>query len=124
MRDWIRERWGRLVLLMVLAGLFLSPFVALRWMTSVPGKSWEGPLPALSPEERDLAGRLRGHVVTIGSTPHNIGHEPAYAAAAAYIEQTLKAQGYAVTRQPFDEGLAVNLEAVIEPGAANAPTLV
>lgn len=124
MRDWIREKWGRIVLLAVLAALFLSPFVALRWMTSVPGKSWEGPLPALSPVERDLSARLRGHVVAIGSRPHSIGHAPAYAEAAAYIERTLAAQGYAVTRQAFDEGLAVNLEAVIEPGAANAPTLV
>jgi hypothetical protein len=124
MREWIREKAGRIVLLAILFGLFLSPFVALRWMTSVPGKSWDGPLPALSPVERDLAGRLRGHVVAIGSKPHNAGHAPAYAAAAAYIEQTLAAQGYTVTRQAFDEGLAVNLEAVIEPASANAPTLV
>jgi hypothetical protein len=124
MRDWIREKGGRVILLAILVALFLSPFVALRWMTSVPGKSWEGPLPALSPAERDLAGRLRGHVAAIASRPHNIGHAPAYAEAAAYIERTLVAQGYRVTRQAFDEGLAVNLEAVIEPATADAPTLV
>lgn len=124
MRDWIREKAGRIVLLAMLFGLFLSPFVALRWMTSVPGKSWEGGLPPLSPAERDLAGRMRGHVVAIGSTPHNAGHALAYAEAAAHIERTLVAQGYTVTRQAFDEGLAVNLAAVIEPAAANAPTLV
>lgn len=124
MREWIRERAGRIVLLVILAALFLSPFVALRWMTSVPGKSWEGPLPSLSPVERDLAGRLRGHVTAIASKPHNIGHATGYAAALAYIEQQLTAAGYKVTRQAFDEGLAVNLEAVIEPRSANAPTLV
>lgn len=124
MRDWIREKGGRIAVLVVLVALFFSPFVALRWMTSVPGESWEGPLPALGPVERDLAGRLRGHVVAIGSRPHNLGHAPAYAEAAAYIERTLAGQGYTVTRQAFDEGLAVNLEAVIEPGSANAPTLV
>lgn len=124
MRDWIREKAGRIVLLAILFGLFLSPFVALRWMTSVPGKSWEGALPPLSPGERDLAGRLRGHVVAIGSTPHNAGHALAYAEAAAHIERALVALGYTVTRQAFDEGLAVNLEAVIEPAAADAPTLV
>ncbi|NYT39783.1 M20/M25/M40 family metallo-hydrolase [Sphingomonas sp. R-74633] len=124
MREWIREKAGRVVVLAMLVALFLSPFVALRWMTSVPGTSWEGPLPALSTEEHDLAGRLRGHVVAIGSTPHNIGHAPAYAAAAGYIERTLTGRGYTVTRQAFDEGLAVNLEAVIEPASASAPTLV
>jgi hypothetical protein len=124
MRDWIREKAGRLALLAILGALFLLPVVALRWMTSVPGKSWEGPLPPLGPVERDLAGRLRGHVVAIGSKPHNIGHAGAYAEAAAYIERTLVAQGYAVVRQPYDAGLAVNLEAVIEPVSARAPTLV
>jgi len=124
MREWIRERAGRIVLLVILAALFLSPFLALRWMTSVPGKSWEGPLPPLSPVERDLAGRLRGHVTAIASKPHNMGYATGYAAAAAYIEQGLTAAGYKVSRQAFDEGLAVNLEAVIEPRSASAPTLV
>jgi len=124
MREWIRERAGRIVLLVVLAALFLSPFLALRWMTSVPGKSWEGPLPPLSQVERDLAERLRGHVTAIASKPHNVGHATGYAAAAAYIEQALTAAGYKVSRQAFDEGLAVNLEAVIAPRSASAPTLV
>lgn len=124
MRAWSGENGRRVIVLAILVALFLSPFVALRWMTSVPGKSWEGPLPPLSPVERDLAGRLRGHVTAIGSRPHNIGHAPAYAEAAAYIERTLTGQGYTVVRQAFDEGLAVNLEAVIEPASARDPTLV
>ncbi|MDQ0250824.1 hypothetical protein J2W22_002888 [Sphingomonas kyeonggiensis] len=124
MREWIRENAGRIGVLAILAALFLSPVVALRWMTSVPGKSWEGPLPPLNAVERDLAGRLRGHVTAIASKPHNVGHATGYAAAVGYIEQRLAASGYAVTRQAFDEGLAVNLEAVIEPRSADAPTLV
>lgn len=70
--------------------LFALPAAALMWMTAVPGTSWRGALPPPTPEERDLAGRLRGH---------------------------------AVLRQPFDDGHAVNLEAVIEPASPKAPTL-
>ncbi len=124
MRAWIGENGGRVIVLAILVALFLSPFAVLRWMTSVPGKSWEGALPALTPTERDLAARLRGHVMTIASKPHNIGHPAGYAAAIAYIERELVGQGYTVTRQAFDAGLAVNLEAVIEPRSASAPTLV
>lgn len=124
MREWIEENARRVIVLAILAALFLSPFVALRWMTSVPGTSWAGPLPPLSPVEHDLAERLRGHVATIASKPHNIGHPAGYVAAVAYLEHVLTGQGYTVTRQAFDEGLAVNLEVVIEPRSASAPTLV
>lgn len=124
MRDWAGRNGGRLIALGVLALLFAGPVLALLWMTAVPGKSWSGPLPALTVAEHDLAERLRTHVTTIASTPHNAGHPEAYAAAAAYIERELAGSGYAPVRQPFDDGRAVNLEAVIEPAVATAPTLV
>lgn len=124
MRAWIRRNAGRLVALAIVGMLFASPVAALLWMTAVPGTSWQGRLPPLRPEERDLADRLRRHVAAIGGRPHNIGHPEAYAEAAAYIERTLAGQGHAVLRQPFDDGHAVNLEAVIEPASAAAATLV
>jgi hypothetical protein len=124
MRDWIGENRSRLVVLAILALLFASPVLLARWMTAVPGTSWHGPLPAMTAAERQLAGRLREHVVAIGSQPHNLGHPEALAEAAAYIERALAGQGYAVTRQGFDDGHAVNLEAVIEPARQDAPTLV
>ncbi len=124
MRTWIRENGIRLSALALVALLFALPVAALMWMTAVPGTSWRGALPPPTPEERDLAGRLRGHVVAIAGAPRNIGHPEAFAAAAAYIERTLAGQGHAVLRQPFDDGHAVNLEAVIEPACPKAPTLV
>lgn len=124
MQAWIAENGRRVIVMTILAALVFSPFLALRWMTSVPGKSWVGPLPALRPGERDLSQRLRSHVVEIGSKPHNARHAVAYAESAAYIERTLTELGYKVARQTYDEGLAANLEAVIEPANANAPTLV
>ena len=124
MRLWTEGRRRRLIVVTILGALFLSPIAALRWMTLVPGRSWAGPLPPLQPAERDLARRLRGHLTAIGGAPRNIGHGLAYARAATYIEQRLTAFGYHVTRQTFDEGLAANLEAVIEPARGVAPTLV
>lgn len=124
MRTWIRENGIRLSALALVGLLFALPVAGLMWMTAVPGTSWRGALPPPTPEERDLAGRLRGHVVAIAGAPRNIGHPEAFAAAAAYIERTLAGQGHAVLRQPFDDGHAVNLEAVIEPASPKAPTLV
>ncbi len=124
MSAWLAANRIRMAVLAILLALFAAPVVALLWMTAVPGRSWSGPLPPLSPAEAALAERLRGHVVAIGSTPHNVGHPQALEAAARYIEDALAGMGYAVRRQPFDDGQVRNLEAVIEPTRADAPTLV
>ncbi len=124
MKAWIARNGRRTIVVAILASLLLSPVFVILWMTAVPGRYWTGPLPALSPAERDLAQRLRSHVVAIGSKPHNVGDPAAYAESAAYIERMLRALGYTVTRQAFDDGRATNLEALIEPGVAGAPTLV
>lgn len=124
MLSWRQRYWHRAIVLAILALLFLSPVAALRWMTAVPGVSWSGPLPALDPTERDLAGRLRSHIIAIASQPHNTDHAAAYARSAAYIEETLTALGYTVSRQSFDRGRAVNLETFLAPATHGAPTLV
>lgn len=121
--DWIRERRGKLVALALLLALFAAPVVAVLWMTAVPGQSFAGPLPPPTGAEKALATRLRNHVVAIASVPHNRGHPEALERSARYIEATLGGMGYAVVKQPFDEGLARNIEATIEP-ASDAPTLV
>jgi len=115
----------------VLAGVLLVlvgiPAAGLVWMTSVPGRSWRGPLPPLSPAGRSLTARLETHVRAIASEPHNVAHPEALARAAAYLERTLSGMGYDVQRQAVDEanGVAlVNLEAVVQPARADAPTLV
>ena len=113
-------------LLAVLLLLFVLPAAALLWMTSVPGRSHEGPLPPLDPQQAALADRVRQHVVAIASRPHNIGHPEELERSARYIEAALAGYGYAVQRQPFTaDGQQVrNLEAVIEPAAGDAETLV
>jgi hypothetical protein len=130
----VTDEYGQVQLrvrLAILAGvLFLLlglPTAALLWMTAVPGRSWQGPLPPLGPGGTALAGRLEAHVRAVASAPHNVGHPEALGRSAAYIEARLAALGYPVRRQVIDEAEGVpvvNIEAVIEPAGAQAPTLV
>jgi hypothetical protein len=99
---------------------------AVLWMTAVPGKSYEGPLPPLTAEQGELATRLRAHVSAIASVPHNVAHAEELERAASYIERELGKLGYEVQRQPFvADGVEVrNLHVVVEPQSTDAKTLV
>jgi len=55
---------------------------ALAWMVAMPGRSHAGPLPALSPQEKDLSGKLRAHVAVLARTERNTDLET----SARYIE--------------------------------------
>ena len=124
MIDRLREQRARILALAIVLALFAAPVLALLWMTAVPGHSYSGPLPPLAPGQAALAQRLRAEVTAIASKPHNLGHPEALELSARYIEQTLTQMGYRTRRQTFDDGHASNIEAVIEPLAAAAPTLV
>ncbi|MGZ8998227.1 MAG: M28 family peptidase, partial [Allosphingosinicella sp.] len=106
--------------------LFALPAAILLWMTSVPGQSFAGPLPPLTSAQVQLAARLRANVTAIATAPHNVAHPEALEQAALHIEAELARIGYKVRRQGFrTDGRPVrNLEVVIEPATADAPTLV
>jgi Peptidase family M28 len=114
----------------ILAGLLLVmfgvPVTGLLWMTAVPGRSWQGPLRPLDEGGIRLAERLRRHVKAIASAPHNVAHPEALEQSARYLERTLISLGYRVRRQSFPAGgtRVRNIEAVVEPADARAPTLV
>ncbi|HEX4738912.1 MAG TPA: M28 family peptidase [Allosphingosinicella sp.] len=95
-------------------------------MTAVPGHSYFGSLPPLTLSQTHLAGRLRTHVETIASKPHNVGHPEALDEAARYLEAQLLRLGYPVHRQSFAAGGTTvrNIEVVVEPADARAPTIV
>jgi hypothetical protein len=104
---------------------------AIYYMAGVPGRSYRGPLPPLSDDERALAPRLKGHIVAIASREHNVAHYEALEKTARYIETTLESYGYAVNRQTFDADDYVsgsksvrNIEVVIEPHDPAAETVV
>ncbi|HEX2136094.1 MAG TPA: M28 family peptidase [Microvirga sp.] len=100
--------------------LIVLPVAAVLWMTAVPGRSHAGPLPALTPDQRELAARLRGHVEAIASRPHNLGYPEELEQAALYLEAVLAGMGYEVHRQPFRAGgqEVRNIEVVVEPAAS------
>jgi hypothetical protein len=108
--------------------LIVLPIAGVLWMTSVPGHSHEGVLPALAPDQAILAARLHNHVRRIASKPHNVGHPHELERAAFYIEAALAQMGYEVHRHPFRAGgqEVRNIEVVIEPAAlaTSAETLV
>ncbi|GKS75526.1 M28 family peptidase [Acidovorax sp. SUPP950] len=89
-------------------------------MTTMPGSSHRGPLPAMSAQERELSGRLRRHVTAIASTEHNRRHYEALEAASAYIESELAGSGFVVRREEFSVAGKVvrNLEVTIPSPSA------
>ena len=90
------------VLFGVVVVLIVLPLSALLWMTSVPGRSFEGPLPPLTSEHQSIAKTLRRHVRAVASVPHNVRHPAALEATATYIEDELTRLGYDVRRQEFE----------------------
>ena len=82
-------------------------------MFSLPGKSYRGPLEALTAEETDIAANLRRHVRAVASREHNVFKPQALEAAARYIESELAQSGHTVETQPYatTHGKVRNIEA-------------
>lgn len=99
----------------------------LHYMTSMPGRSLTGPLPALSPEERVLAERLRRHVFELARSERNVQTPAQLERSARYIEAVLAGYGLDPAAQRFESaGHPVrNIEAAIPPSAPQqAPAIV
>ncbi len=122
----IGDRWIKPAILLAILAVFALPVALILWSTAVPGESYRGALPPITPAQTALADRLNGHVRAIASRPHNLGHPAELESAARYIESALASQGYVVRRQPFTVGgqTARNIEVAIEPVTADAETLV
>ena len=106
---------SRLLALLIVALLFGLPVLMVRWMTSVPGASYVGAVQPLSKSQSDMADRMRGHVVSVASVPHNVAHITELGGAATYIETQLSQIGYPVRSQNFHGGgqRVRNLEVII-----------
>jgi Zn-dependent M28 family amino/carboxypeptidase len=90
-----------LVLLSILPLLFLAIWI---FTVRMPGVSFAGPLPPLSPAERALAVELRDHVTALAGA---IGERsrrryPAAQHAARYVERALRDLGYDVVMQEYE----------------------
>jgi hypothetical protein len=121
-----RDTTSRVISFAVAILIFTFPVLVLLWMTATPGQSYNGPLPPLTSDQRQLSTRLHDHIVAIASEPHNIGHPQALERSASYIERQLASMGYTVRRQWFEaDGHQVrNIEAMIRPGVPDSRTLV
>ncbi|HWM41915.1 MAG TPA: M28 family peptidase [Burkholderiales bacterium] len=84
----------------VAIGLAAAVAGLLAYMTSMPGRSYSGPLPALSGEGRALSLRLRLHVAALAANQRNLDLET----PARYIEQAFKSQGVEFSTQEFVSG--------------------
>jgi hypothetical protein len=103
---------GRRVLIFLAILVAVAGF-AVWFVTATPGERHRGPLPPLDSAGLQLAEILKAHVRAVASEEHNVAHPEALERSARYIETTLSALGYAVSRDEFDtEGVKVrNLEA-------------
>lgn len=97
--SWMR----RLKVVVLVLCLMLA---AMGWYgMHLPGRSFTGPEPAVTPTELSLASRLRVHVQAIASTPHNLNKYPQELEAAAdYIGGVLSSYGYRPQPQIFEVG--------------------
>lgn len=79
--------------------------VAMLWAVSIrmPGKSAEGSLPALTPNEVELSGNLRRHVEMLAGRigERNYIKRHALDSAAEYVRATFTALGLPVSEQEF-----------------------
>ncbi|HEX2660849.1 MAG TPA: M28 family peptidase [Polyangia bacterium] len=93
----------------------------------MPGRSHQGALPSASTDEAVIEAELRGHIQTLAGDigERNVDRPEALRAAAAYLENALRAYGYAVADQPFEaRGLPVrNLEVELR-GTRDAGAIV
>lgn len=107
-------------------GALIAAAALLYYSVGMPGRSYDGPLPAASSEENDLAERLKRHVVAVASVPHNIRHFDNLEQSAQYIEKKLSALGARVAPQPYDvtEWTVRNIETTIEPSEEATNTIV
>jgi Zn-dependent M28 family amino/carboxypeptidase len=116
--SWIT--WAAILILLPIAAIAFGAWYAL----AVPGTAHEGPLPDPTAEERNIATRLRTHVMAVASEPHNIKHYAALERSAQYIERSLEEQGYPIQRQIFTVAgrLVRNIEAIREPQSTSTKT--
>jgi peptidase M28-like protein len=89
------------------------------WIFTVrmPGPAFAGPLPPLTPNQREMRGELQRHVIVL-AREIGVRSDRTYSnvqGAAAYIERMLKALGYQVVSQEYTahDHIYRNLEATL-----------
>ena len=120
-----RRAWLRFGSTLLLFGLAVAAFVL--FMTSMPGRSYAGPLSSLSIEETEIKANLTRHVAYVAG---EIGERNVIAYAplqktAQYIEDNLKRSGYDVNSQEYVVQMRKVRNLIVEiPGGSRASEIV
>jgi hypothetical protein len=115
-RNRTRRRGGRLAawLLFASLGVLLGGMIIMG--IHMPGHSYRGVLPPLSPGQGELRNRLHRHIDILAGTigERNLEHYSALQAAARYITDAFTELGYQPVAHPYHVGryLVQNIEAV------------
>jgi Zn-dependent M28 family amino/carboxypeptidase len=92
-------------------------YTAMVFFIHMPGSSFIGPLPLLTPQEQYTSELLRRHVHTLAQDigPRNIWRASSMSATTTYLEKVLTGLGYTVRQQEFSAHnvTAINLEVEI-----------
>ena len=89
---------------LVLTGLLIILFVGAWYgMIRMPGKSFSGVIPPISPDEQVLEQEMRAHVFKLAGEigERNVFHYDKLVQAAEYIRATFQNAGYEVRRQEY-----------------------
>jgi hypothetical protein len=99
-----RRALNRLFILFLCLGLVA--FGCWGWMIRMPGKSFRGSLPPLTPAQAALRDELEQHVTKLAGEigERNVFNLPRLNAAADYVESSLASAGYKVSRQSYLAG--------------------
>jgi Zn-dependent M28 family amino/carboxypeptidase len=112
----LRHRLGITALILSILGAPL--LIGTMIITTMPGQSYNGTLPPLSPVQTELVERLQTHIDTLAGDigERNIYHFEALSAAVQYLTETFQSFGYTPAVQSFTvQGKTVNnLEVIIE----------
>jgi hypothetical protein len=105
----------------------LVVFLGIASMIRMPGRSYSGTLPALTPEEERIRQQLVRHVWSLAGEigERHLWRYEALQAAARYIDTTLAGWSYTVATQPFEAwGKTVHNLAAELPGTSHPEEII
>lgn len=116
-----------LKLLILVLSIATIGFIAWLLMIWMPGKSYVGALPSLSPRQAELRNALRQDVEMLATTigPRNVQHPKALRQAQQFLLQELEQMGYVVERQIYQATGQTFENLIVEvPGNARSQEIV
>ena len=122
------SNWKWLVTCAVVGFALISGLLWVLRITQMPLKSFRGPLPAMSPAQSELAGRLATHVNYLSGTigERNVRRPESLHAVIEYASDEFRRAGYTLLERPYSlDGRKVsNLEATLTGSDSSGETVI